>query len=88
MCKREQRKGKGVFLFSFFGIWIDKEVSNYTSTFPYFRQLSCNQTRPREIGTHIQTKIGDISILENYQKTELFSNEYETLQILTTLPLQ
>ena len=25
MCKREKRKGKGVFLFFFSGVWIDRE---------------------------------------------------------------
>ena len=46
MYKREKRKGKEIFLFSFSGGWIDREVSNYTSPFPYFRTLPCNQTIP------------------------------------------
>ena len=45
MCKREKIKGKEVFLFSFSGVWIDREVSNYTSLFPYFRPLPCNQEK-------------------------------------------
>ena len=39
------KKGKGVFLFSFSGVWIDREMSNYTSPVPYFRPLPCIQTR-------------------------------------------
>jgi len=46
LCKREKRKEKRVFLFSFSGVWIDREVSNYTFSFPYFRPLPCNQTTP------------------------------------------
>jgi len=48
LCKREKRKGKGVFLFFFSGVWIDREVNNYTSLFPYFRPLPCNQTAPEK----------------------------------------
>jgi len=39
LCKREKRKGKKIFSFSFFGIWIDREVRNDTSSFSYFRPL-------------------------------------------------
>ena len=44
LCKREKRTRKGVFLFSFSGVWINREVRNYTSSFPCFRRLPCNQT--------------------------------------------
>jgi len=44
LCKREKKKEKRVFLFFFSGVWMDREVSNYTSLFPYFRPLPCNQT--------------------------------------------
>jgi len=60
LCKREKIKEKEVFLFSFSGVWIDREVSNYTSLFPYFRPLPCNQTAP------IQTQtLQDIEMTKN-----------------------
>jgi len=39
LCKRKKRKGKGVFSFSFSGVWIDREVRNDISPFSYFRSL-------------------------------------------------
>ena len=40
----------GVFLFSFSGVWIDREMSNYTSPLPHFTVIPYIQTRP--IGTN------------------------------------
>ena len=57
MCKREKREGKGVFLFFFSGVWIDREVSNYTSPFSYFRPLPCNQTHPKQKCQYVQMKM-------------------------------
>jgi len=44
LCKKKKRKEKRVFSFFFFVVWIDREVSNYNSMFPYFHPLPCNQT--------------------------------------------
>ena len=44
-CVKEKEKRKWGFFISFSDVWIDREVSNYTSPFPYFHQLPCNQTR-------------------------------------------
>ena len=56
--KREKKKGNGVFLFSFSGVWIDREVSNFTSLFSYFRPLPCNQTAHMKNGMNSEVISG------------------------------
>jgi len=56
LYKREKIKGKEVFLFSFFSVWINKKVSNYTFLFLYFRPLPYNQTVPSWNSTATQLK--------------------------------
>jgi len=46
-CVKERWKSeKGVFLFSFSGVWIDREMSNYTSPLPHFTRIPWIQTAP------------------------------------------
>ena len=46
VCVKEKKEKEKGFLISFSGVWIDREVSDYTSLFPYFRLVPCNQTAP------------------------------------------
>ena len=61
LCKKEKRKEKEIFSFSFFDIWIDKEVRNDTFQFSYFRPLPWNQTAPKDFLT-LGTKLKDLYI--------------------------
>ena len=86
LCKREKIKGKEVFLFYFSGVWIDREVSNYTSLFPYFRPLPCNQTTPRGHCTCLRSSLLRISNLTWYFSFVIIEDSKLSASVCGVLP--